>query len=292
MKWMLSLALVLVLNSNVYSSCKNPGPASEVATISNPSLEENSGIDFSRQHKNVFWTLNDANNTADIFAIDTTGKNLGAFEIKGAENVDWEDIAVAACFHNKAKDCIYIADIGNNKGKRKEFNIYVVEEPAELSGKSLSLKDTITFTEKGIYNFEAFSVNESTQEFYLVSKSDKKLGIQGISVVFSLAKGAKKLKTITTIYFTKFSEELSKEDMIVTSSDFHTESQTLLIGTYGKAFQISMKEIGTFSSNAKIVEVPKMEKSESIAYQENDGNLLIYTSSEGLDQPLYKISCK
>lgn len=291
MKWIFLAFIALVtLSSASYSACQNPGPAQEISQISNSSLPENSGIDFSRHHKNVFWTLNDANNTPEIFAINTDGKNLGTFSINGSKNKDWEDIAVAKCFDNPGKDCIYIADIGNNKGKRKSFNIYVVEEPSTLNGAALSLKETISVTVNGVYNFESFSVNEKTQEFYFVSKRDKKL--KAASILFSLGKGSSELKAIATFDFSKFSQSLDENDMTVTSGDFHSASQTLLIGTYGKAFEISLSDIKSFNSKAKIIEIPRMEKAEAIAYSENEAGLSIFTSSEGIDQPLYQISCQ
>lgn len=291
MKWIFLAFIALVtLSSASYSACNNPGPAQEVAQISNSRVPENSGIDFSRQHKNVFWTLNDANNTPEIFAISTDGKNLGSFTIEGAKNKDWEDIAVAKCFDNSAKDCIYIADVGNNKGKRKSFTIYIVEEPAQLSITSLSLKESINVTVNGIYNFESFSVNEKTQELYLVSKRDKKL--KAPSILFSLSKGSSEFKPIATFDFSKFSLGLDESDMTVTSGDFHSGTQTLLVGTYGKAFEISLNDIKSFHAKAKIIEIPRMEKAEAIAYSENEGGLSIFTSSEGIDQPLYQISCQ
>lgn len=293
MKWIfLAFITLVVFSSYAFSSCENPRNASIATTISNPELAENSGIDFSRSHYNVFWTLNDANNTNEIFAIDINGKNLGSYEIQGAENIDWEDITVAACFDNTANDCIYIADTGNNKLKRKEFQVYVVEEPADFADKALPLKQKITFKVRGEYNFEAFSVNEETKEFYLVSKGDKKSGTKNSSVVFSLAEGATEAKALTTIDFTQFSAPLDKDDMIVTSSDFNAPTQTLLLGTYGKAFEVQLNDLADFNTKARALQVPKMEKSESIAYHLTSRGLAIFTSSEGLNQPLYKISCE
>ncbi|HXH74548.1 MAG TPA: hypothetical protein VNJ08_06260 [Bacteriovoracaceae bacterium] len=292
MQWIFLAFITLICSFSAYSACVNPQKAQEIATISNSKLTENSGMDFSRIHKNVFWTLNDANNTSEIFAISTAGENLGAYEIEGVKNVDWEDIAVAPCIDDSSANCIFIADIGNNKGKRNEFYIHVVEEPLKLNDRSLTVKETITFHKNGGFNFESFSINERTKEFYLISKAGKKDEIKNTSFVFGLTEGASELKTLATISFDDFPEELSKEDMTVTSGDFHTPSQTLLIGTYGKAYEISLKDIKSFNSKARTIEIPQMEQAEAITYQSTPEGLSILTSSEGTDQPLYKISCQ
>lgn len=291
MKWIfLGFIVLVVFSSFAKASCRND-EAVQMATLSNSSLKENSGIDFSSIHRNVFWAINDAKNTPEVFAVNTQGENLGAFTIEGASNVDWEDIAVAGCFDNKTKSCLYIADTGNNDGDRKDFHVYVVEEPSDFFERSLKLKKKINFTVNGRYNFESFSINEMTSEFYLVSKSDKANDNNNTSVVFSLSPGSIELRPIASIDFKKFPEKLKKDDMIVTSGDFLSSTQTLLIGTYGKAFEISMKDIQSFHTKARIIDIPKMKKAEAIAYNDTSEGLAIYTSSEGLNQPLFKISC-
>ncbi|HXH32704.1 MAG TPA: hypothetical protein VNJ01_18035 [Bacteriovoracaceae bacterium] len=296
MKNIIFFAIFFLLTHSAYSTCTHPQEAKEVATISNPALTENSGIDFSKIHPKTFWTLNDKNNSAEVFAVSTDGENLGSFEITGAKNSDWEDISVAACFDDRAKSCIYIADTGNNKGKREDFTIYVVEEPQRLTSGALALKMKINFTSREGLNFESVSVNERDNSFILVSKSgqmdDKSSPSQQVSKVFLLGPGSERLREIASIDFKKFSSRLKKEDTMVTSGDFHSGSQTLLLGTYGKAFEIPLGQLAAFATMAKLIDVPAMDKAESIAYHESTQGLSIFTSSEGMDQPLFEIRCR
>ncbi|HEX2218579.1 MAG TPA: hypothetical protein VHG35_07220 [Gemmatimonadales bacterium] len=92
-----------------------------------PDLDESSGVAASRRHPGVLWTLNDSGHEALIFATDTLGRDYGAFEVSGAENRDWEAIALGPC---AAGDCLYIADTGDNARSRKRVTIYRVAEPA------------------------------------------------------------------------------------------------------------------------------------------------------------------
>ena len=90
-------------------------------------LDESSGVTASRHQPGVLWTLNDSGNEARIFATDTLGRDHGAFMVNGAENRDWEAIALGPC---GARDCLYIADTGDNAGNLRTARIYRVPEPA------------------------------------------------------------------------------------------------------------------------------------------------------------------
>lgn len=67
--------------------------------------------------KDTLYWINDSGSPATVFATYGKGKLLNEFEIK-ATNVDWEDLTV------DEEGRIYIADFGNNKNQRKEFQIY------------------------------------------------------------------------------------------------------------------------------------------------------------------------
>jgi hypothetical protein len=92
-----------------------------------PLLGESSGVAASRRQPGILWTLNDSGNDPTIFATDTLGRDHGAFAVAGAENRDWEAIAVGPC---GPRDCLYIADTGDNARVRQSVRIYRVAEPS------------------------------------------------------------------------------------------------------------------------------------------------------------------
>lgn len=92
-----------------------------------PRLNESSGVAASRRQPGVLWTLNDSGHDASIFATDTLGRDHGAFLVSGAENRDWEAIALGPC---GTRDCLYIADTGDNGQNLRTARIYRVPEPA------------------------------------------------------------------------------------------------------------------------------------------------------------------
>jgi hypothetical protein len=89
-------------------------------------VDESSGVTASRRYPGILWTLNDSGNQALIFATDTLGRDHGVFTVTGAENRDWEAIALGPC---GTGDCLYIADTGDNARSRKRVTIYRVAEP-------------------------------------------------------------------------------------------------------------------------------------------------------------------
>ena len=91
-----------------------------------PELDEASGLAASRRHAGVLWLHNDSGGEPEVFAVDSTGAVLGRVRVTGAENVDWEDIALGPC---PAGECLYIADTGDNGERREAVTVYRIPEP-------------------------------------------------------------------------------------------------------------------------------------------------------------------
>jgi hypothetical protein len=96
-------------------------------------VRESSGLALGRLGNGVFWTHNDAGNEAEIFAIDETGGLVQRVRVANAEADDWEDIESGMC---EGGACLYIADIGDNNGKRDHVTIYRIAEPANGQAES------------------------------------------------------------------------------------------------------------------------------------------------------------
>jgi hypothetical protein len=91
-----------------------------------PEIPEASGLAVSRRNPGVLWSHNDSGSAAVLFALDTAGTMLGRVRVP-IRTRDWEDISAARCPSN---DCLYIADIGDNRSARQRVHIYRLPEPA------------------------------------------------------------------------------------------------------------------------------------------------------------------
>ncbi|MDX2193129.1 MAG: hypothetical protein NW201_07235 [Gemmatimonadales bacterium] len=91
-------------------------------------LQEASGVAPSAAHPGRLWSLNDSGNPPELFLTDTLGRALGRWRVKGAENLDWEDLAIGPCATARGR-CLHIADIGDNRGARRAVRLYRVPEP-------------------------------------------------------------------------------------------------------------------------------------------------------------------
>jgi hypothetical protein len=129
----LGVAASLVRGSDAQSIWKMESPVQPRRTgvFRNPRLAESSGVAASRRQPGVLWTLNDSGNEPWIFATDTLGRDLGTFRVTDADNNDWEAIALGPCGR---RECLYIADTGDNGESRGEVRIYRVPEPALPAG--------------------------------------------------------------------------------------------------------------------------------------------------------------
>ena len=109
-------------------------------------LRETSGVAVSRKDPGVLWSHNDSGGRARLFAVSLDGENLGRVDVEGAGFVDWESISGGPCPASwEEEDCLYIGDIGDNLGRRRDVTLYVVPEP-EPDDESVDVGGEFDFT--------------------------------------------------------------------------------------------------------------------------------------------------
>jgi hypothetical protein len=91
-------------------------------------IDEASGIGLGIASPGVVYAQNDSGDSARFFAVDaSTGTTLAVYTVPDAQNVDWEDLAVAR--DARGVPSMWLADIGDNEATRDEVRIYRVDEP-------------------------------------------------------------------------------------------------------------------------------------------------------------------
>ena len=133
---------------------------------------ELSGLVLSRRQSQVLWTHNDSGDIARVFAIATNGGLLGTVAVAGADNVDWEDIAIGPSAGSG--DALYIADIGDNLAMRPGVAVYRVPEPRLADGVPPATKPAQRLDLRypdGPHDAEALLVDPATGALVIVTKA-------------------------------------------------------------------------------------------------------------------------
>lgn len=273
-------------NSKSYSEPKIVG------TIKSDEIKEGSGLVSSKCSENVFWTHNDSGDDAYIFALDGKGEKLATYKVKGAKNIDWEDIADAK---NENGECfLFIGDFGNNARTRSEHTIYKVKEPTEFT-KSSSMKnpqmtddaEAIKFTYPDIrHDAETLLVHPQTKEIYVITKR-----LTGAAGVYKLKadydrSAVNKLEKISDLRVPAVPEGF------LTGGDISPDGKRVVICDYFFAYEFILPGNAknfdeVWKQKPQKIELGTREQGEAIAYSA-DGNS-IFATSENKNSPFIEV---
>ncbi len=98
----------------------------EGSSVALPDLPEASGLAASRRTPGIFWSHLDSGAASVLVALDAKGSVKGKVRLSGVTLADWEDVAVSSC---GGSSCVYVADIGDNRGTRGNVTVYRFPEP-------------------------------------------------------------------------------------------------------------------------------------------------------------------
>jgi hypothetical protein len=104
-------------------------------------IDESSAIIAASGDRNLFWTLNDSGNDERLFALDSTGADRGAVDVRAAKNRDWEALALGPC---EAGQCLYIGDVGDNLARHQTVRIWRIAEPMPPGRKDERKSERVT----------------------------------------------------------------------------------------------------------------------------------------------------
>jgi len=167
------LAFLCLLSLSTFARQSSPsGQGTLVHTIENPLLEEISGLAFSKDHRNRFYTHTDSGGEPAVFVLDSLGKEVGRVNLQGVKNRDWEDIAVGP--GPGGKSYVYVAETGDNLGVHKSVHIFRFPEPEDLSLENRLKPEVLTFTyPEGARDAESLFVDPVSGDLFVVSKRDR-----------------------------------------------------------------------------------------------------------------------
>ncbi|MBO4349319.1 MAG: hypothetical protein J6A01_00030 [Proteobacteria bacterium] len=290
------------------SGYEDPDGSNEV-NLTVDRLKETSGLVVSRSNPNYLWAHNDSDGNSSLFLINRQGTILKTFYTQLTANIDWEDIAIGPCEPWSEKNCIYVADTGDNLFTRTDKRVFMMEEPdvkkvSDIkNGQILKVIRTwnIKYPDTGldassddpeILKFvnpdaESIMVRPGSAEVYIISKQSS----GGEQTLFEMTRGGENAGQLNKIASYEFVTGMGKLLPLVnatTAADFHPNGYRFAIRTYATIFEYDLIEHPDIADAflhpvERFDSFPMVElQGESLAYDLSDGVSLI-TGAEGRD---------
>jgi len=240
-------------------------------------IEETSGIEF---FKNDLLTHNDSGGKPNLYRFTEQGDLINKYRIEGAENNDWEDIA-------QDKNYLYISDSGNNKGKRKNLNILIVDPKRDfkkIGAITFNYRDQQNFDKRKKHPFDAEALVATQEVLVLFSKNRK----TSTTELYSIPK--------TSGNFTLSPKKSFDVQSLITGADYHQRLKLVALVGYVQSGEQFLYTLNSFDmGNLNKVKIKKFKlpldgkQVEAIKIIDQN-NFWITSEAEGKSFPmLYKI---
>ncbi|MEO6227171.1 MAG: hypothetical protein ABIO61_04845 [Thermomonas sp.] len=294
----LRLSILAAFSACVLACAPAPLPFARLAgLITSTDLDEVSGFAASHAHSDVLWTINDSGNPARLYAISLRGTKLAQFEVEGAKNVDWEDLA---SFDLDGKHYLLVADTGDNGGRRKSVTIYVFEEPAKLANASLRPAWTIHARwPDGPRDCEAVAVDATAGKILLISKKRQppELFVLPLADPEGAWREPRRIGRLRGVPdadpdIQRSDPTMAKLFTQVTAADVSPDGRTLAVLTYGSVL-FYRRETGedwaaAVTRDPEAHDVPLIPQAEALAWSAGGGGL--YASGEFNPAPIFYLT--
>jgi len=268
-----------------------------VGVIKTDEITESSGIAASKCQPGVFWTHNDSDGGAFIFAVNSKGEKLGTWKVRNSKNTDWEDIAA---FKNAAGECfLYIGDIGDNLRKREFLAVFRVPEPAVSAADKTSNEKTPLFAESiepikfqypdARHDAETLLAHPQTGELYLLTKR-----LRGAAGVYKLSKNYIPNRINRLEKIADFSVPAVPNGFL-TGGDISPDGRRVVLCDYFSAYEIVLPDAAKnfddiWREKPLIVELGEREQGEAVCYAADGA--AIYATSENKNSPIIEVRKK
>lgn len=290
---------ILVALALCFAGCAPaPLPFARLAgLITSQDLDEVSGFAASRAHEDVLWAINDSGNPARLHAISLRGKLLAQFDVEGAKNIDWEDMA---SFDLDGKHYLLVADTGDNGGVRKSITLYVFEEPASLVNGTLRPAWTIRARwPDGPRDCEAVAVDAAAGRILLVSKkrTPPELFLLPLADPGKTWREPRRIGRLSGV--PAADPELQRSDPTmaklftqVTAADLSPDGNTLAVLTYGSVMfyrrQAGEDWGAAVARDPEAHDVPLIPQAEALAWSAGGSGL--YATGEFNPAPIFYLT--
>jgi hypothetical protein len=249
-------------------------------------LYELSGFAASQVHPGIFWAHNDSGNAPELYALRPDGTIAATFTLRGATLRDPEDIAVGPCTAGEDRSCIYLADTGDNGGRRRSVQILKMEEPEHLANGPLVPVILPFRYADGPADAEAVVVDPATARVFVITKSLLSLGAVYRIDDLGGREGGLAVRVRTLRAPREF-------DAPTTAAAVHPSGTRLLLRSYTRVWELRSPGARAFEDvlDAEPVAVPEapQPQGEALSYTRDGRGYLL--AGEGINSPIHRVRC-
>ncbi|MBT8107259.1 MAG: hypothetical protein KJP17_03430 [Gammaproteobacteria bacterium] len=272
-------------------------PTSVAGRLQNAKIDEASGLARSQRYPDVFWVAND-DGPSVLYAIDSTGKDLGRVTVKDASNRDWEDLA---SFTLDGVPYLIAADIGDNEGKRKDVRLYIIEEP-EAGDDKVKPAWRIEFTyPEGPRDAESVAVDVDNERVLVLTKRD----VPALLYALPLRPGTKKRIDAERLGVVASLPQPSRSDLEFarrtnswhwqpTSMDISSDGMNAIVLTYGGVYLYPRSPgqdwLEALQQSPLVVSRSSNRQAESVAF--TAAGDFVYITLEQRNAPLFRLPAR
>ncbi|GAA3841349.1 WD40 repeat domain-containing protein [Streptomyces phyllanthi] len=232
-------------------------------TLKDPRITESSGLAASRQHPGIYWTHNDSDDGAYLYAVDSrTGETVATVTMTGV-GAPRDVEAVSMGPGNR----IYVGDIGDNLGGTWDYVwIYELPEPKQLKDQTIRATQYVVKYADGARDAEALMVHPKTGRVYIADKNEDG---------GSLYEGPAELSASGTNVF----KRVAAVDLWVTDGAFSPDGKRLAVRGYFGGILYDWN--GGKIKRVDRLSVPLQGQGESMTYTTDGAEIMYGTEGEG-----------
>lgn len=261
-------------------------------------IDEASGVAVATREAKVWFTHNDSGDRARFFAVGPGGQTLGTYDLDGARNVDWEDMA-SAPLHGVPT--LWFGDIGDNNAVRKTVAVYAVSEPTVAPGargtKHVSgVRYQLRYPD-GAHNAESLLVDPRTAQIYVATKS-----YLGQTEVYAApahpsSTAVNPLTRVASLHWPAPAHPTSltalAKALATTGGAFAPDGRTIVLRTYTDAYLFPVSGSGpaavakALAATPRRIALPAQPQGEGVAFTRNGKDLVL--TSEKVGSAVYQV---
>lgn len=283
--------------------CARWSTPSEIGQLPLGMINEASGLAVSKIASDRLYWINDSGDKGAFYFTKTNGTGATKVKVEGLKPRDTEALGYGDCPEGP---CLAIADIGDNRSRRKDIHITFILDQINFPKTVKPLAKLVMQYPDGARDAEAFAILPSG-DLLVVSKA---LSLPSVEIksasVYILAKefirksGTQTLKKIGELPVPEWSASDGILGKLVTDVSVNTRRQVLGILTYSRVIEIPLAKMTDLSNVAQwksgndysLIPFKALGQQESLAYSHDSDRLTWSTEYMPTAAPIFSMTCE